>query len=566
MKPRRRRREGRRAQAPLSAVTVGVPPGEPGRLEVVLAPEAPPSWPSISVCMIVKNEAGNLRPCLESLGDLASEVIVVDTGSTDNTAEIAREMGARVYHFPWVGDFAAARNESIRHAKGEWIFWLDADDRLDSKARAQLKQACRRAIADAYMCLVSSRTSSGNDDITEHIRLFRNRLGIRFSCAVHESVFQELVRRNLRLAYTDITIEHTGYLSAEAVREKGARNLRMIETELTRNPGQLDFIFYRGQSRATLGDMDGAEADMSEYLARTVPGVLTDWRRFWAHTLLIRLHERRGDTRHLEQLLSHAQAEFPGHPQFLVSLGRLQLLLGRPEEAEATFETARTALERPVRFGRPSKASVELGLAECQRLLGRTGQALTWAEKAKSHPIHPPEATALYARLCLEAGKISEAESAIAELQSSQEGPGPWLLLSRLRQRQGRLEEAAEAIHEAQARGLEQGEADELTANLKASAVLAATRTTPVSRRQEAELQVKGLALLARKEMLEAAACFAEAVELAPSNPDNYRYLAVALRGLGREQEALEAWRLSLGCKATETVQQEAGSGAIRPS
>ena len=82
------------------------------------AEAAPASWPSISLCMIVKNEAENLAACLESVGDLADEIIIVDTGSTDNTVEIARSWATQIKHFIWIDDFAAARNESIKEAQG----------------------------------------------------------------------------------------------------------------------------------------------------------------------------------------------------------------------------------------------------------------------------------------------------------------------------------------------------------------------------------------------------------------------------------------------------------------
>src|SRR6185369_12826459 len=87
-----------------------------------------PAMPSrVSLCMIVKNEEANLPPCLSSAADLVDEIIIADTGSTDRTREIAASFGARVVEFPWVDSFAAARNESVRHATGDWIFWLDAD-------------------------------------------------------------------------------------------------------------------------------------------------------------------------------------------------------------------------------------------------------------------------------------------------------------------------------------------------------------------------------------------------------------------------------------------------------
>src|SRR5438552_17207038 len=89
--------------------------------------------------MIVRNEEANLPACLESVRGLFDEIIVVDTGSTDRTKEIAAEFGARVFDFVWVDSFAAARNECLRHATGKWIFWMDADDRLDEENRNRLR-------------------------------------------------------------------------------------------------------------------------------------------------------------------------------------------------------------------------------------------------------------------------------------------------------------------------------------------------------------------------------------------------------------------------------------------
>ncbi len=95
--------------------------------------------PLISLCMIVKDEEANLPACLITVADLVDEIIVVDTGSADRTRECAEHFGARVVDFPWVDDFSAARNESLRHATGEWILWLDADDRIDVPNRDRLR-------------------------------------------------------------------------------------------------------------------------------------------------------------------------------------------------------------------------------------------------------------------------------------------------------------------------------------------------------------------------------------------------------------------------------------------
>src|ERR1700728_350580 len=95
---------------------------------------------TVSLCIIARNEAANLAACLGPLTAIVSEVIVVDTGSTDDTRAIALASGARVFEFPWCDDFAAARNESLRHATGEWVLWMDADDRVDEPNRQRLRE------------------------------------------------------------------------------------------------------------------------------------------------------------------------------------------------------------------------------------------------------------------------------------------------------------------------------------------------------------------------------------------------------------------------------------------
>src|SRR6266567_7870567 len=94
---------------------------------------------SVSLCLMVRNEEAKLATCLQSAIDLVHETIVLDTGSTDGTRELATKLGARVFDFPWCDDFAAGRNECIRHATGDFIFWMDADERIDSLNREKLR-------------------------------------------------------------------------------------------------------------------------------------------------------------------------------------------------------------------------------------------------------------------------------------------------------------------------------------------------------------------------------------------------------------------------------------------
>jgi glycosyltransferase involved in cell wall biosynthesis len=107
--------------------------------EGVRKPRDPvPRAAKVSLTMIVKNEEANLPHCLASVEGIFDEIVVVDTGSTDRTREIAREFGAKVFDFEWIDNFAAARNEALSHATGDYAFWLDADDVIEPEQREKL--------------------------------------------------------------------------------------------------------------------------------------------------------------------------------------------------------------------------------------------------------------------------------------------------------------------------------------------------------------------------------------------------------------------------------------------
>lgn len=284
---------------------------------------------------------------------------------------------------------------------------------------------------------------------------------------------------------------------------------------------------------------------MREYLARTKPNVAFDWTRFWAYAALLFILEDRGAREAEEPLLKEGLAEFPGHPHFLSLLARRHLADGKAEEALTELKTARAALERPVRGLRPAESWLEIGLAEGCRTLGRKEEAIHWAKQARSHSPESNQGAELLARLFMESGRLAEAEEVATEMLVSASVPDPWLLLGELRQTQGRWEEADGAVKQACASGLPEEQGDELLGRMKAARVLAGTRTTSRSSPQQVQTQIQGLSLLSQGNPMKAAESFAEAVQADPANPDNYRYLALALHALGQEEQALEAWRLA---------------------
>ncbi|MEW6696897.1 MAG: tetratricopeptide repeat-containing glycosyltransferase family 2 protein [Bacillota bacterium] len=197
----------------------------------------------ISLCMIVKNEAGNIRRCLQSVAGVVDEIIVVDTGSTDATPEIAREMGAKVYSFDWHDHFSDARNASIQRATGEWIFFLDADEELAGESREALAKCTAEEKVEGYFIKIMNYI--GADGWVETcpdlvFRLFRNRPEYRFRGAIHEQIADVILEKNQQASYriaNEIMILHYGYLDSQIdKKDKKNRNLKILEKELASQP------------------------------------------------------------------------------------------------------------------------------------------------------------------------------------------------------------------------------------------------------------------------------------------------------------------------------------------
>jgi tetratricopeptide (TPR) repeat protein len=202
--------------------------------------------------MIVKNEEANLAACLGPVRGLVDEIVVVDTGSVDCTREIASEFGARLFDFPWCDDFSAARNESLRHARGDWVFWLDADDRLD-EANGKKLELLLGALAEpaAYYMTVLGDESQKYPGIP-HLRLFKLGPDVRWQYRVHEQIVPSLLRRGYPLCETDVVIRHTGYRSVEIMRQKWERNLRLLLMDIAEYPNDSPTLFHLGMTYALL--------------------------------------------------------------------------------------------------------------------------------------------------------------------------------------------------------------------------------------------------------------------------------------------------------------------------
>lgn len=205
--------------------------------------------PLISLCMIVKNEEKNISRCLESVINYVDEILIFDTGSTDETPELAQQLGAVVRYGTWDNDFSKARNESIKHARGEWILFLDADEEIPEETGRTLRGLAQEQEVEAYTFSILNFTTKEKDSqkqIGINLRMFKNNPLYTFEGKVHEQVKPSILRSNpsAEILHSGLTIIHYGYCTDnENRKEKTLRNIMLLQEAVTENPMD-DFSHY----------------------------------------------------------------------------------------------------------------------------------------------------------------------------------------------------------------------------------------------------------------------------------------------------------------------------------
>jgi tetratricopeptide (TPR) repeat protein len=181
--------------------------------------------------MIAKNEAAIVGRCLASVAGCADEIIVVDTGSSDATRDIAAAAGATVISSDWRDDFSYSRNISIRAATGAWILWLDADDVVPASSIAKINTLKQSEPDTVFGFIVRNEKPGGTGSEFMQARMFPNRNEIYFERRIHEQMMPSALRRGMHMAQTDIVVEHHGYADPNTVKSKAGRNVRLLLVE-----------------------------------------------------------------------------------------------------------------------------------------------------------------------------------------------------------------------------------------------------------------------------------------------------------------------------------------------
>jgi GT2 family glycosyltransferase/tetratricopeptide (TPR) repeat protein len=310
--------------------------------EATVAPDVftsgtqPASRPRVSLCMIVRNEEANLPACLASAEGLCDEIIVVDTGSTDRTREVAAALGARVYEFAWVDSFAAARNESLRHATGDWVFWLDADDRLPPESRDRLRGLFAALGAEhacyAMKCVCLPDPVSGATTVVDHVRLFRNDPAVRWRYRVHEQILPAVRQAGGEVRWADVAIHHVGYQDPALRRGKLERDLRLLRLEDAEHPDDPFTLFNLGSVFLELGRPAEALPVLSRSLERSAP---EDSIVRKLHTLLVQCHRQLGDHDRALAACRAGRRHYPDDAELLFHEGLVRRARGDGAGAEA---------------------------------------------------------------------------------------------------------------------------------------------------------------------------------------------------------------------------------------
>ena len=330
-----------------SALPVGVwrtyqtPADLPVREEPLASPEqsAPPGWNRgvlLSACMIVRNEERHLPACLEALKPLVDEIVIVDTGSQDRTKDIARSYQARLFDFPWSDSFAAARNEALSHARGEWILQIDADEIVQPFPRARLRQLLAAEDICGYYILL--RRHPGLTPNWQ-MKIFRNHRQLRHTAVIHEAIIPQRVRAATggSTGCFPMLVEHSGYTGDQS--RKNARNLPLLLRLLQDEPDHSDKAFiwaHVADIQEAMGNHELAiDARVRSLTVLAAKGCVhpADCALYLAH--LTGLVERGQDA---SPLFDRVTQLFPGNLQLSWIRGHWLIQRGQFPEAAACFQ------------------------------------------------------------------------------------------------------------------------------------------------------------------------------------------------------------------------------------
>jgi len=300
--------------------------------------------PRISLCMIVRDMESLIPEFVAHLDGIYDQWVVVDTGSTDQTPAQLAAAGAELHHLPWADDFAQARNESLRHATGDWILVLDSDEFPEPGFAAELRALVENPAVGAATLPQQSLQPKGGSRTAHPLRLFRNLPGIRYRYRIHEDATESaqavLAAHGLGFARLTTPVRHIGYLTEQMTRQnKRGRDERLLTLAIADDPTDLysrykllELYRFWGETAAMPPLADECRLLVEAGIEIHPPQIAGDLADMVAEALYS--GDAAGSAAFLESWIPHA-----GHSgRFHTALGARYETLGRVEEAFAAFE------------------------------------------------------------------------------------------------------------------------------------------------------------------------------------------------------------------------------------
>jgi len=347
-----------------------------------------PNMNKLSVCMIVKNEEQHLKQCLESIKNLADEIVIVDTGSTDKTKDIAKEYTSKIYDFVWNNDFAEARNFSLSKASGDWILYLDADESISEKDCNEIREILKKPEADAYYFTFRTYTNdsgkanwfSSKEDfyeesknsngfwISQVLRLFKK--GYLFEGKIHETPLNSIKEKKGIVFDTDIVIHHYGELKDALYQKTKQKNYEsLLKLRLSEpHPGKTDhYIMFELASELIKQEkIDEAIIYLEKAIQiyKDLPYLIT----------LGGLYLKKKEYAKAEKILTDASQISPQNEDVLINLGVLYSETKEYNKSIRKFEKAMDINKNS------ADANYNLGLVYIK--MGKLNKSKTYLERA----------------------------------------------------------------------------------------------------------------------------------------------------------------------------------------
>lgn len=407
--------------------------------------------PRISLCLIARNEEAMLPGCLASVPEAVDEIVLVDTGSTDRTLDLARAAGARIVEQPWQGDFSLHRNEALRHATGDWVLVLDCDERLAPGAAAVLRAEV--GVAGPPVGLLPLHDASRLDAAPEEVLSGRARLGepcwlprllrrlpdLRYEDPLHENVDAFALRHGKKARLVRADIIHLGEIpELRQKRGKSQRNTDLLRRRCQQSPGDVTAWGHLAMELYKIGGADAEARAAAEEGWRRVAAYPRDRRILRLAMARVLVQLRAGDWAGALESARTAAARDGAHPDLAWAEGVARLRLAAPGAAERQASLA--AAERAFREALAQRDAPQtdlclrgtsswralVGLGHTLLLQGRAGEAARAFEEALRERPDVAEARLGLVGARLDAGDPAAA-LALAE-PLLQEEPDGWVL------------------------------------------------------------------------------------------------------------------------------------------